>query len=55
MNLSVKNPWKGTDEKDLTLAVQRSKEVREAIMKDMILKISLNGNILYNLAKTYKI
>ena len=55
MNLSVKNPWKGTDEKDLTLAVQRSKEVREAVMKDMILKVSLNGNILYNLAKTYKI
>ena len=54
VNLKVDNPWKGdNNKKDLTLAVARSKEVRSAVIKNIKMKISLNGNILYNLAKQY--
>ncbi len=52
MNLKVNNPWKGSkDTKDLTLALQRSKQVMTNIQQSLKLKASLNGNILYQIAK----
>lgn len=52
MNLKVNNPWKGQkDVKDLTLAIQRSKQVMTQVQQTLKLKASLNGNILYQIAK----
>lgn len=55
VKLDVDNKWKGSDKKDLTLAIERSKEVRSSIMRNMKMKISLNGNILYNIVRLYRI
>lgn len=52
INLKVDNPWKGQkDKKDLTMALQRSKQVMTQIQQTLKLKASLNGNILYQIAK----
>ena len=53
VNLSVSNDWKGSDKKDLTLAIERSEQVRKSIQKNMKMKISLNGNMLYSIARKY--
>lgn len=51
INLSFDRQWKGSSEKDMTLALARSSEMRSQIKNSLKMKISLNGNILYNFAR----
>lgn len=52
VNIHIENPWKGSkDEKNLTLALQRSQQVMDQIQRKLKIKATLSTNILYQIAK----